>query len=357
MIPCRVIPFNIKLKDMRTKLQIYIVMVLFAACSEPVSKNNVVVITEFPVTKELKASVVHTAPVILAPEAMFILEDQIYIAQSKKDTIFDVFDLNDCRYLHSVGTRGGGPNEFIFPLVRTVQVHDKQFTMLDRAFMRTIEITPNGSLQIVKSEYIFDEIPVNGFLRLNDSLCCAFADCFSGTESNFEYKVKNIYSKTAPAIKFSEYPNLSKRKFTGDKRCEIYNKYSTANSTHGKFAAFYAFFKFFRIYKITNTNIIEIEKEVHVNVPPFEQVEEVDDWQKRKVFHGRVFSTDKYIYVYSIPHGIQVWDWDGNPIISYLFDHKFIAFTISEKNRKIYTVSALEENWDKFFVYDLSHLP
>ena len=337
---------------MKTKLLIYSLLGLLVACSAPVAKKEIVV-SEFPESKELKATIVHTSPVILAPEAMFIMDDRIYIVQPKKDTIFDIFDLNDCRYLHSLGTRGGGPDEFIYPQANTVQVHDKQFTLFDRTFMRTVAIRPNGSLQIVKSDQMFGS-PVNGFLRINDSLCSSYADCFYSLEpGDLEYRVKNLRSGTE--VKFSKYPDLSPRKFTGDTRCQVYYKYLTANAARGKFAAFYTHFKFFRIYNVSDT--IEIEKEVHVNVPPFEQVADVDDWQKRQLFYGQVFSSDNYIYVYTYLSEIQVWDWDGNPVISYSLDHQFFTFTISEKTKKIYTVSAAEEDWDKFFVYDLSHLP
>lgn len=337
---------------MKTKLQICLLLGLLAACSAPVSKKEVV-ISEFPVIKELKANVIRTAPVILDPESLFIMDDRIYVVQTKKDTIFDVFDLKDCRYLNSVGTRGGGPDEFLFPDPYTVQVKDNQFTIFDRIFMRTIAIRPNGSLQIVKSEKIFDLTPVNNFVRLNDSMCCAVADCMTGKTGDFEYRMKNISS--GKELKFSQYPDLSPRKFTGDQRCQIYQKYITANSAQGKIAAFYNLFKFFRIYKVSDT--VEIEKEVHVNIPPFEQVDEVDNFKMRKKFYFQLFSTDKYIYASCSPNEIQVWDWDGKPIISYFLDQKYFRFAISEKTKKIYAVNFVEDDLDKFFVYDLSHLP
>ncbi|MDR2423642.1 MAG: TolB-like 6-bladed beta-propeller domain-containing protein [Prevotellaceae bacterium] len=337
---------------MKIKVLIYILLSIFVACGAPVSKEKVAVITEFPVTKELKADTVRTAPVILDTEAMFIMDDRIYIIQTKKDTLFDVFDLNDCRYLRSVGTRGGGPNEFLFPNPYSVQVHGSQFTLYDRAFMRTVEIPPNGSLQIVKSEKIFDVLPVNDFVCLNDSLYCAVADCATGTTGDLEYRMKNM--KNGKEIKFSEYPDLLEQEYTGELRCKLYQKCSTANAEHGKFAAFYCYCKYIRIYNISSE--MEIEKEVHVNIPPFKQTGNMKNYKERKLFYTQVFSTDKYIYARCAPNEIQVWDWDGNPVISYLLDQTSFWFAISEKTKKIYTVNFDEENWDKFFVYDLSHL-
>ncbi|GHT23648.1 hypothetical protein FACS189430_07250 [Bacteroidia bacterium] len=216
--------------------------------------------------------------------------------------------------------------------------------------MKTVEILPNRSLHTIKSEKIFDQFPVNGFVKLNDSLFCAFADCATGTTGIYEYKLKNSASKEE--IKFSNYPDLTAKKYEGDERCQIYYKYLVANPSQGKFAAFYTFFKFFRIYDING----KLEKDIHVNIPPY-QTDNVEDWEKREIYYGKAFATEKYIYAPCSATEIQVWDWDGKPVIQYYLDNPFFTFAISEEQQKLYTVSANEENLDKFFVYDLTYLP
>jgi hypothetical protein len=322
--------------------------VFLFACNLNVSETNMV-ITEFPEKKEIKTSVIQTEPVILAPDEMFIMNDRIWIFQNKKDTLFDVFDLPDCNYLFSTGMKGQGPNEFIFPTGKTIQADKEGFTILDMNVMKTVTLQTDNSLHTVKSGKIFDQFPVNGFIKLNDSLFCAFADCATGTAGSYEYQLKNL-SKEGE-IKFSEYPDLTGKKFEGDERCQIYYKYLVANPSERRFAAFYSFFKFFRIYSYEG----KLEREIQVKTLPF-QSGDVENWEERKLYYGRPFATERYIYALCSANEMQVWDWNGNPIIQYDLDKDFFAFAVSEKYKKVYLVCAEETDSDKIYALDLSHL-
>ncbi|GHT65319.1 hypothetical protein AGMMS50239_24800 [Bacteroidia bacterium] len=332
---------------MKTKKIFICGTILLSACNPSIPHKDVV-ITEFPIKKEIKASVIQTAPEILAPEQLFILNDQIWLYQGKKDLLFDVFNLHDCSYLFSTGKKGQGPDEFIFPMGTTIQIKNNHITIFDNFVMKTVEVLPDNSLHTIKSDKIFDRFPVNGFVKLNDSLYCAFADCATGTTGVYEYRLKNNASKEE--VKFSDYPNLTEKKYEGDQRCQIYYKYLVSNPSQGKFAAFYAYFKYFRIYNISG----KLEKEIHVNINPY-QTDNVEDWEKREIYYGRAFATEKYIYAPCSADEIQVWDWNGIPIIQYFLDKEFFTFAVSEEEQKLYVVSAGEEDLDKFFVYDLSH--
>jgi hypothetical protein len=337
---------------MKKMLLIYCSIALLIACNKTVPSKDVTV-TEFPVTKELKATVMQTAPVILAPNGIFIINSQIWIIQTKKDTLFDVFNLHDAKYLYSTGIKGGGPEDFIFPQAQTIQVEDDKFTILDHSILKTMEVQPSGSLHTVKRERIFDMVTLNGFLKINDSLFCTFADCATGAEGDFEFEfmLKNISS--GKEMKFSEYPDLSVQKFQGDQKCQIYYKYPVANSSKGIFATFYGYFKFFRLYSINN-GVFELEKEVHVNIEPY-NTDNIDNWEKRNIYYSQPVATDKYIYAPCSENEIQVWDWEGNPVIQYFIDIEFSTFTISEKLNKLYAVqySDDDESIDKIYVYDL----
>jgi hypothetical protein len=238
---------------------------LFVECNSSDQKKDIKTVTEFPVKKEIKATVIRTAPVILAPSGIFIMNDRIWVIQIQKDTLFDVFDLYNCSYLYGTGTKGPGPDEFIFPMVQTIQVDGDEFTIFDNIMLKTVEMSPNGHIHIKKSEKIFNSFPVNGFMKLNDSLFCAFADCATGMAGDFEFefKLKNI--RSGEETKFGKYPDLTTQKYQGDQKCQIYHKYPIANSSQGRFATFYSFFKIFRIYSING----EPEKEIHVNIAPY----------------------------------------------------------------------------------------
>ncbi|MDR0422787.1 MAG: TolB-like 6-bladed beta-propeller domain-containing protein [Proteiniphilum sp.] len=324
----------------------------FMACKKTVIlEPDLTTVTEFPMKKETKVSVIKTDSIILAPEKIFILNDQIWVCQRKKDKIFDVFDLLTGRHLYSTGTKGQGPNDFIHPQANTIAVEGDKFTLLDINVMKTVRITPSGQTETVDAKRTFDLLPVNGFVKLNDTVFCAFADCATGTVGDYEYRQKNI--STENESKFSPYPEfLSDRKFEDEQRCRIYYKYPVANPHKNKMATFYGFFKFFRIYDYNGV----MEKQVFVKIPPYSS-DNVDDWEKREVYYGPPSATEDYIYAPCGAGEIQVWDWQGNPVIQYSFDRPFYTFAVSEPHKKIFMVSAEEEDLDKIYTADLVHLP
>lgn len=338
---------NISMMNLK-KICIASLMALLLACASNISEKEVIV-TAFPIKKDVKTSTIQTAPVILAPDEMFITDDRLWIFQQKKDTVFDVFSLPDCSYLYAIGNKGPGPNDFIFPIGKTIQAEENGFTIIDVFLMKTVMLKSDSILQTVKSEKIFEQIPINGFTKLNDSLFCAFADCATGTSSDYEYRLMRLPDREE--IKFGAYPLLYKTKFEGEERCQIYHKYLAANPSGSKFAAFYSFFKFFRIYSYKG----ELEKEFHVKIPPY-QSDNVENWEERETYYGRPVASDNYIYAPCSSNEIQVWDWNGNPIIQYVLDKMFFAFAVSEKYKKIYMVSAEEADVNKIYVFDLVHL-
>lgn len=292
-----------------------------------------------------------TDSVILAPDAMFVMNDHIWVFQRKKDIIFDVFDIQTYEYLFSTGRKGQGPNEFVFPMGQTIQAENEYFTILDHINLKTVFLQPDIGLHTVKIQKIFDQSPINGFIKLNDSLYCAFTDCATGTTSDFEYQIKNIYNNSI--FKFSTYPEyLAKKKFEQDIRCQVYYKHLVANPVKRKFAAFYSRYKVLRLFSYEGI----LEKEIHVNIPPY-QIDDVENSEERLFFYVRLSSTLQYIYAYCASNKeIQVWDWEGNPIILYRLDRDYSRFTVSEKYKKIYLVSSNESDLDKIFVINMLHI-
>ncbi|RNC63255.1 6-bladed beta-propeller [Proteiniphilum sp. X52] len=331
----------------RTNLFILLIFLIgLAACHVEDKKTSNV--TKFPEKKEIKVTVIKTAPEILAPEEMIIMNDQIWVFQSKKERLFDVFELPDCKHIFSTGRKGQGPNDFIFPIGRTLQIHHTGFTILDANVLKFITPQPDGSLEVTHTVKTFDHLAVNGFIRLDDSLYCAFTGCATGSTSDCEYQMIDLARKKT--IEFSSYPNLTTKEYEGDQRCQIYYKHLTAIQGKRKIAAFYSFFKFFRIYSYDGV----LEQEVHVKIPPY-QSDNVENWKKRMIFYGRPVSTEKYIYVPCMGNEIQVWDWEGNPVIQYTLDQTFITFDVCENTNRIFLISAKEDDHDKIFSFDLMH--
>ncbi len=324
---------------------------ILSSCHSPSSE---IIITEFPEKVKLSAKTIKTKPIILAPKEMFIINDRLWIFQNQKDTIFDVFHLPDGEYLYSTGTKGKGPNEFISP--RFIQKMNNGFSILDNTEVRITEIADNGLLKTIESYRPFNIFPINGFVRLNDSLVCAFAYCATGMKGKYEYRMANRFTEKEKV--FSLYPNLTSKEYEGDQRCQIYYKYLASNPQTSQIAAFYTYFKYIRFYNYDGS----LEKEIHVNITPYESVN-IENQEERMMYYVKVVSTERFIYALCLnTQGdddismleIQVWDWNGTPIIQYALDRTFDTYTISEENKKLYT--AFEENEDEIYMYDLVHL-
>lgn len=334
------------------KYNILFLFVFFnSACNH---SNNETVITEFPNKLELTAKIINTKPVIFLPEKMFIINDRLWILQSRKDTVFDVFQLNNGKYLYNTGTKGRGPNEFT--MVNNVQFMKNEFTIAEFSEIKICEIADDGSLKVTKKLAPFRETPINGFHRLNENLAFAFAYCLTGRHGEHEYRMVDLFTKKEKI--FSLYPNLTGIHIEDDQRCLIYVKHIVSNQKTRQFATFYVYFKHIRFYNFTG----DIEKEIRLNIEPFHQEDIVND---RKLYYREVQSTERFIYAlcvsnpYSEDTGLelQVWDWDGTPIIQYVIkDVDLDAFVISENEKKMYGTTWDEGHEDKIYVYDLFHL-
>lgn len=317
-------------------------MIILMVCS-CTKDDRRIIITEFPINEELNASVLVTDPVIFAPEHLFIFNNQLWLLQRTKEKVFSVFSIPDCKYLYSTVNIGRGPDELLYPIGNTIRVEsDSTITLLDNFILKTLKLCDDGNLRVLDSKTIFKQTPINGFIKLCDTLFCAFADCATGSSDAYEYKLMN--TNTGKETKFSTYPDLTKKDYDDDIRCQIYYKNLTSNKN--KIVAFYSFFKYFRIYDINGLNL---EKEIEVKVEPWK----TDIENNRKVFYAKPFSTEEYIYVPCFSKEIQIWDWNGTPISKYTLDRHFICYAIDESNNRIYVVSSREDSTDKIYVYDI----
>jgi hypothetical protein len=93
------------------KQLIYFLFFLLLISCKNKNQDNIYTATEFPEKMELKSEVIIVPPILLYPENMCISNNQLIVLSTKKDTLFDFFQLPKCNYLFSAGLIGGGPND------------------------------------------------------------------------------------------------------------------------------------------------------------------------------------------------------------------------------------------------------
>jgi hypothetical protein len=332
---------------------VFFICFLFSCKKE---KQDVLIITKFPVQENLVASVINIPPINLAPDNIFITDNYLVMASIRKDTIFDFFLLPNCNYQFSAGIKGGGPDDFstmidLFYFAPTIKGFNVFFT--EKGIYREVEIDKRSkNIYTVNNKRLkFEQLPVQGFHPLgNDRIVY-----MSGFEKKSEFSIFD--SKTNKTIFLSPYPKWTGRELEND-RMFTYVKGIVPKPDGEMFAAFYVYFKRWRIYNNEGMLI----RDISVKIPPFSS--NLLDIDERYVYYGRIFATNNYLYALcknkkrneSLPEDnteLQVWDWDGNPVALYNLDKYLFCFTIDEKENVLYGVNRDEENEDKIFKYRL----
>jgi hypothetical protein len=294
---------------------------------------------------------------------MCISGDKLIIFYYKKDTVLDIFQLPECKYLFSAGIRGGGPNDFPGECdVRSFQSTENGFSIIaDYGLLRKFIIdVRKKNIFAVDNKSIntdFLALPINGFNTVNDTLSVAFSDL----EYNEGYEFVQINTKTGKNRFFSLFPDWSSTIWAKQSKAFAYIKNTVPHPSGTKFASFYGYFKRWRIYD-SNTVLL---KDIAVNIPPYNIND--DFYQRMVYYYSYPRASDKYIYVLCKDRKadensdnetkLQVWDWNGNPVANLILDRKTDFFAVYEKERKIYTVNADEEHENKIYVYSIPEYP
>lgn len=286
----------------------------------------------FPNTIDLQADSVIISPEFLLISRLFIAHDMLIAYEQRKDTMFSFWQLPECQYLFKAGTKGRGPNNFMV-LDRVFAETDNGFKTFEIATSKVKEVKiDDGGLKIV-AEQCLDmlHMPLNRFTFLTDS-----SYCFLSGDEGMEYI---LLDKKLDTHFFSLYPDLL-YKGEDDTNIRLYNKLLVGKPDGEKFAAFYRHIKMLRIYNRNG----EMLKELILEKPANTKSEK----GRTIYYYTYPYATDKYIYVLENKKGAQkkleVWSWDGTPVVRYVLNRNIDSFVVSEKYNKIYATSKDKKN-------------
>lgn len=308
-------------------------------------------VTEFPEIKELIWNSHTISNPILLPRAMFTSGKHLIIYKQKDNFLFDIYSLEPFEYLFSAGTKGLGPNDFGSLDSRSFIPQKKGFSVLESGshLLKEIEITDH--LETVSSKKIFDQHSAsNGFYPVTNNQYLMFGNI----EDSNEYYLFDKKNKSMN--KFGEYPEWTKgfkpfeRFLLGIKNCVVH--------PNGRmFAVFYGRMKHIKFYNDSGVLLHDIS----VNIPPYLKKISNLNPEELATFYLSPQSTSKYIYVLcsnkiseniSTPtQELQVWDWNGKPVICYKLNKPVSLITISEVQNKIYAID--QDNENQIYTHEL----
>ncbi len=335
----------------------FVIAIVFCGCKGINDRD--VVIREFPKESLLSSEIIYVPPVLLSPENMVIYGNHMLVLDSRKDTLFSIFELPSCRFLGGAGLKGRGPGEFSIADARSLTADKDGIFLFDGGGanqIKRIHIV-DDKLSFETSAYIKSLTPVNGFLDLgNDEICYAPYDV--DMKNDLEYVIMNI--KDGSVKEVSPYPGLTNNYANGVERMFAYLKNGVVKPDKSRFASFYVRFKFLRIHDAEG----EVLKNVNVEIEPYNKTYD-SDYTKRFIAYGSYpKATDKYIYVFcanryadDLPAGrteLQIWDWDGMPVAKYVLDQRLDCFAISERDGLLYAINNLEE--DRIYTYQIPEI-
>ena len=335
--------------------------ILFYSCSSN-KGGDISVVSAFPKTFELTADTRKIPVAFLLPRAMLISNDNLFVYKDNEEFLFDIFRLPDCDYLCSAGTRGQGPDDFLFLDFRSFQPTNNGFKVLDLESNRFKTVVfENNYLSTMSSEQIFqDKGAHNGLYSLTDNVFLTFGQMMEPNEYTL------INTKTETFTKTGNYPQWlpESSSMSGvEQSLFTYVKDCVVHPDGKKFASFYSRFKRIRIYEYEPNESITLLHDVDVQVSPYSDNPEKERYQ---YYVGQPQAIGDYIYAIcsnvnmdNDPQDaqvandceIQVWDWDGNPVANFRIGRYISSMVLSEKYNKIYALNKFVE--DELYIYEI----
>jgi len=297
--------------------------------------------------------------ILMPKEVEMVIKDNYMLMKSHgSGSVFMLFNLSERRLIKTFGSRGPGPDEFMFPSIFRNEESDILATILETTNGKLYDVLPNGTLKF-NNKYL--PKPKSGArysgeypALMTDSLFYFVANSSTG---------KSVFTVSGTdSIQIDEIQNLAldpKRKgwanYIGD---------FAVNMEQTRMVYAYKYFKIVRFFDMEHKTVrtINFEREEFDESTNYR----IDGLDSNVTHYWGICAGDKYVYMlYSGRTPGQVWtdnkkenfyifvekyDWNGNPITKYKLD-QWGYFTVDEKNSLLYLISTNDD--DPFFIYQL----
>ena len=327
--------------------------ILLIAVSSCIESDRIMHYAQFEHTINLKSGRVQVPSVLLYPRSLVLCDSNLIVFNEKMDTMFQCFHLPDLTFQYSFGTQGQGPNDFVLPSITPVKYQKNGFVMLDGINLKHISVEKDkATVQTSTLNYGFNCF--NDLISISDSSYC----CNGGFENEKEFM---FFFSDGNHESWGEYPETEERFGSVLGRNQAYIKMTVAKPDKSCFVSFYQHIRRFRIYGQDG----KLKRDVILDLFPGQECPEVDD-NMRLIHPICVYTTDNYIYTLNLDMttedvedrkttpNIQVFDWEGKPLIQYKLDCFINTFAVDEVAHKIYGVFVEDE--DHIYVFNLPQL-
>jgi len=311
------------------------IALILTSCSHSVERKK----SEFIETKPLKAEMVSLHEII-SPDFMTLKGNNLIISSSRsKPTMLFAYSTPSLEFKADFGTKGQGPEEIkLFPMFcESPASSDLHVWGYSPVTIKRISISENGKIEykgdiILKSYETFNDMSIIGdstfVFYLPDKLTVKKVDLIKNNESTI---------------------TLSK---DDHREGFFYSNRGNIVTSESMLVYSYLFKKQIDIYDLLTLKLkttISDGKKYPKPIPI--------DFESLTFHYVRIYAGEKYFY--ALYNGIkkttsvepsrflEVFDYEGNPIVKYSFDIPPFLFVVDEKNGKIY---GFNENYEDYLL-------
>ena len=320
----------------------------FSACKKENRTNTFSFPQEIKLDVKTEINFDEIGPLI-NPLDLYMKNDYLFISSSKTDSILYIYSLPDIKYINSYGRQGAGPDEFggCFCFCKSSNnfIYFKGYS--NPMQIGSYKVDKNGS-PIIQQRYKLKHAVMTNFVSiLNDSIYLYF----------------DIDQLTIVQVNLKNGKKIRDLKLEKDDHKEpyFYSNQGVLASNGNSIVYTYSYKKQIDIYDIN----LSLKKTIiwdYKNIKPT-----VGDFDNAIHHYLNVYAGEKYFYaLYSgmseksnskTPqknYSLEVYDYDGNPVIKYALEKIPVSFTVDEKRGLLYGFDYRNEG--VFYVYEMKGL-
>lgn len=274
------------------------------------------------------------------PRDLCLKDSLLFIQDYGSDTIFYAYNMNKRQpeLIYSYGTKGDGPDEYIFPT--PLRIREDRLCFYDRALYKYQMINP--STKEVYSEKI-SPVGFYNIVKIKDSVYVG-----DGFFSDGRFK---LLQKDSCADLSISYPD-DNINCSFIQKAMVYQGDIIAQPHGTRFVYSAAYGGIIEIYQVMGDNInLLYTKNYHFpQYTPYDHSQnEVSANLKKENIKSNlsIYATDNRIYLlysgktlsdpdHNYSNTIYVWDWDGKEIGKYIVDHNLSAICIDSNDQSLY---------------------
>ena len=310
-------------------MKVMIIMLLLAWCVVSCGSRVTTIDPVFEKEQRLEAEAIPVNQ-LLAPDFMVEKNGFLFVASSKADTMIQIYALPSLSYAGGMGRKGRGPDEFYaFPMFCSAD--SKEYIYIWGTTPNIIKkgrVTGSGSVEYVKDLVVKSVDNLNNMHIMQDSILTYFLPTSLTVK---QYDLVNNQEKICLQLPAENHREPS-----------YYANRGTLAGNDSLMLYVYLFKKQIDMYDVKTGGLIwRISDNKHYAVP--EVGADFADW---KFQYTNVVMGEKFFYAVS-PRSVtskiaeqglsvEVFDYNGGPVIRYSFDISPTCMVVDERNGYIY---------------------